>query len=493
LLTAAEVREMGTTRAGPGASAIRWGCFRLEPALGSDELACLLAATIDDGHSRPRSSTTIDRVPLDTPVFPPEEYEARLDAVRRSMQRRGLDGALISSPENIYYLCGLDHMGYFAYQGLVVPLDGPVVLITRAMERATVRDQVPHLDHVGYSDGAAPPPSARTGEIVLARLSEGGRAVGMQPWEASLGVPARGPNAPVVEISAPVRGTVEALGKAGLHSARVGIEQASTFLPFRVVDDIQRALPSVRFVDCSGLVDDCRIVQSPLELERTRQAAGVSDSMMLAAIAAAGTDQFEHDVMAAIYDTMFRRGGTYPGFVPLVRSTRTLGHEHGTWEAGRLTHGDVLFLEMAGCVRRYHAPLGRLVFIGEAPEGAARILEVCRDAMRRAADAMRPGAVAQDVYAAWQGHLDSHGLSSYTRHHCGYAVGIGYPPSWSGSGVPLGLRKGSTMVLESGMVFHLMSWLLRTGQGDSFLSDTVVVTDEGCERLTRVSHEIYVR
>ncbi len=430
---------------------------------------------------------------IQPPVFPPDEYERRLAAVRASMPARGLDGLLISSPENIYYLCGLDHMGYFAYQAIVVPLAGPVVLITRAMERATVADQVPELIHVGYADGAPPPDRAKEGEVVLAGIAESGRAVGLQPWEASLGMPVRGPGAPVGEVSAPVSGTVEALTKAGLQASRVGIEYASTFLPHKIVDGIHRALPAATFVDCSGVVDDCRVIQSPLELERTRLAAAVSDSMMLAAIAAAGPDQEEHDVMAAIYDTMFRRGGTYPGFVPLVRSTRTLGHEHGTWVEGRLRHGDILFLEMAGCVRRYHAPMGRLVFIGEAPSDAARALEICHDAMRFAADAIKPGARAQEVYAAWQGHLDATGLSSYTRHHCGYSVGIGYPPSWSGSGVPLGLRKNSTMRLEQGMVFHLMSWLLRSGQGDSFLSDTVVVTADGCEWLTRVPREIYVR
>lgn len=430
---------------------------------------------------------------ISTPVFPPEEYERRLAAVRASMKRRGLDGALISSPENIYYLCGLDHMGYFAYQALVVPLDGPVVLITRAMERNTVADQVPHLVHVGYADGAPPLPRAKEGDVVLTAVTDSGRAAGLQPWEASLGVSVRGPGVPIGEVSAPVSGTLEALTKAGLTSSRIGVEHASTFLPFKIVDGIHRAVPSATFVDCSGLVDDCRVVQSPVEIERTRRAAAVSDSMMLAAIAAAGPDQEEHDVMSAIYDTMFRRGGTYPGFVPLVRSTRTLGHEHGTWVEGRLRDGDILFLEMAGCVRRYHAPMGRLVFIGDAPTDAGRALEICHDAMQRAADAIKPGALAQDVYAAWQGHLDSAGLSSYTRHHCGYSVGIGYPPSWSGSGVPLGLRKGSTMRLESGMVFHLMSWLLRTGQGDSFLSDTVVVTDDGCEWLTKVPHSIYVR
>ena len=52
--------------------------------------------------------------------------------------------------------------------------------------------------------------------------------------------------------------------------------------------------------------------------------------------------------MAAVYSGMFRRGGTYPGFVPLVRSTRTIEHEHGTWTDGKLKARDVLFVELAG-------------------------------------------------------------------------------------------------------------------------------------------------
>ena len=214
---------------------------------------------------------------------------------------------------------------------------------------------------------------------------------------------------------------------------------------------------------------------------------------MLAAIASAGPGVAEHDVIAAAYDAMFRRGGTYPGFVPLVRSTRTIEHEHGTWDAGTLSVGDLLFLEMAGCVRRYHAPMGRLVFIGGAPETARTTDEVCREAIERAAETIGPGVRAEDVYRAWQERIDAAGLSAYRRHHCGYSVGIGFPPSWSGSGTPRGLREGSSMVLQAGMVFHLMSWLLRTGEGDSFLSDTVLVTDDGCELLTRVDRGVLER
>jgi Xaa-Pro dipeptidase len=119
--------------------------------------------------------------------------------------------------------------------------------------------------------------------------------------------------------------------------------------------------------------------------------------------------------------------------------------------------------------------------------------QLCQEAMENAALAIGPGAVADDVYRAWQDTIDRAGLAGYTRHHCGYAVGIGFPPSWSGGGTPRGLRRGSKMTLQTGMVFHLMSWLLRTGRGDSFLSDTIVVTDDGCEFLTTASREVTIR
>jgi Xaa-Pro dipeptidase len=215
--------------------------------------------------------------------------------------------------------------------------------------------------------------------------------------------------------------------------------------------------------------------------------------MILAAVATAGPHVAQPDIMASIYQAMFHRRGTYPGFVPLVRGTHTLEHEHGSWADQRLGACDILFLEMSGCIERYHAPAGRLTFIGSPPRNAYDMQRVCEEAIEAAADRMRPGAVAEDVYAAWQAVVDRAGLAGYQRHHCGYAVGIGFPPSWSGGGVPLGLRTGSTMELQAGMVFHLMSWLLRTGRGDYFLSDTVVVTDRGCERPTKVSRDVIVR
>lgn len=425
--------------------------------------------------------------------FPLSEYERRFAALREKLDERGWRGCLIAAPENVYYLTGLDHQGYFATELLVVPLEGEPILVTRAMERATVRDQVPWIRHIGYSDGIdpLPAPEDESRDLVLSGQTETGEPVGLRPWEMSVGVAVRGPVVDTGEL--PVKAALDALKEAGLDEGRVGIEEGSCFLPHFIARRILAGLPRVQWEDASGIVDDIRLVQSPLELECTRAAAAVSDSMMLAAIAAAGPGVHERDVMAAVYDASFRRGGTYPGFVPLVRSTRTLEHEHGTWSDQELRRKDILFVELAGCVRRYHAPIGRLVFIGSGPTNASRTQAICEKAMRRAAETMGPGVTAGEVYRAWQEVLDAANLMRYRRHHCGYAVGIGFPPSWSGGGTPRGLREGSSLVLEEGMVFHLMSWLLRTGRGDFFLSDTVVVQSDGAEFLTGVTRDVLVR
>ncbi len=418
-------------------------------------------------------------------AFPPEEYAKRVRNVRALMSKAGLDALLVSTPENIYYLCGLDHMGYFAYQMLILPLTGTPILVTRAMETATVRDQVPDLIHYGYADGSRPLPPPQVAHA-------DGRIDLEEPFSLIV-EPAIRPSNTTTGYIASVDETCRAVTDAGLAKGQLALEEGGSFLTYRIADSIKRGLSDATWHDATGLVDKCRVVQSNLELACTRRAAVISDAMMRAAMATAGIGVNERDVMAAIYEALFRRGGTYPGFVPLVRSSANLTHEHGTWNDDELGPGELLFLEMSGCVRRYHAPMGRLVFIDQMPANAAHAQDICLEAQTAALQTMRAGVAAGDVYEAWQAVLNRHGLANYTRHHCGYTTGIGYPPSWSGGGVPVGLRAGSDMQLEAGMVFHLMSWLLRSEHGDSFLSDTAIVTDTGAEMVTQTSRDIEVR
>lgn len=380
------------------------------------------------------------------PFFSQDEFDRRVQKVRQRMAERGLQACLISAPENIFYLTGLDHLGYFAYHSLVLPRNGENILIARAMEHVTVETFVKNARFEGYADSADQ-----------------------------------------------VKFTCDVLQAAGLGSGNLGVEKNTLFLPPLIMEGMAERLPDVNLVDISGLVDGFRRNKSPRELEYTRRAARVADAMMRAAIETAKAGVNEKEVAAEVYHAMVMAGGEYPGFGPFIRSTPRLGQEHRTWEDRVLERGDALFIELAGCVRRYHAAMGRLVFIGEARTGTLEMQKLCTQAFENVVKTMRPGVAASEVYASWQAVVDRAGLSHYRRHHCGYMIGIGMPPSWIGGNMVVGLRHDSDMVLEKGMVFHLMSWLMDTGRpGDYFVSDTALVTADGCQVLTSVPQTVHV-
>ena len=47
--------------------------------------------------------------------FTLSEFESRLVNVQQAMEQQGIDGLLVFSPENLYYLTGYDCVGYFCF------------------------------------------------------------------------------------------------------------------------------------------------------------------------------------------------------------------------------------------------------------------------------------------------------------------------------------------------------------------------------------------
>ena len=389
--------------------------------------------------------------------FSDEELAGRVATLRAGMDERGLDAALVSTPENIFYLTGLDHWGYFAPHLLIVPADGDMMLVTRAMERVSIDRYVRNARFEGHTD------------------SESAADLAVRVFRDRFH--ARDRSLAVAEV---VR---EEVSDLGARSA-VGVETWSAGLSFGFGNALRDTLPGVEWRDITGLVDEMRLVKSPAEQALMRAAARVTDAAVAAAVAAIRDGAAERDVVAECHAAMIRAGGDAPGFGPFIRPGARLGEEHTTWGDGQYSAGEPVFLELSGCVARYHAPIGRLVHVGSISDEDAAMAETAKAAFNAVVGALEPGQRASDVYAVWQGVVDAAGLSHYRRHHCGYAVGIGVPPSWTGGNRVTGLRADSDMEIRAGMSFHVLSWLMGTGKGDYFLSNPVLLTDKGAEILT---------
>jgi len=367
------------------------------------------------------------------------EIRKRIEALRLELAARDLKAAVIASPENVFYLTGLDHWGYFAPHLLIVPAASEAVLVTRAMERVSIEKQVTTALFRGHSDSET---AADLAGRVLREMQLTGKRIGLEYWTSGMS-----------------------------HGLALSL----------------KAIIEAEWIDVSGLVDQMRFVKSEEEQVLIRRAARVTDATAGAAIAAIADGTAESEVAAECMSAMIRAGGHPPGFGPFIRPGSRLGEEHATWGDEVYKKGDAVFVELSGCVSRYHAPLGRLVRIDGIKDEDLAMAALTEKAFAAAVASLRPGKKAREVYQAWQDVVDDAGLKHYRRHHCGYLVGIGLPPSWTGGNSVTGLRADSELAIRSGMSFHVLSWLMGTGRGDHFISNTVLVGDDGPEVLTLAS------
>ena len=131
-------------------------------------------------------------------------------------------------------------------------------------------------------------------------------------------------------------------------------------------------------------------MKSAEEQALMRRAAKVTDASAGAAIAAIHDGAAEQEVAAQCVAAMARAGGHAPGFGPFIRPAARLGEEHTTWGDGVYRRGEPVFVELSGCVSRYHAPLGRLIRIGAIKDEDAAMAEVTAKAFNAVVNALRP-------------------------------------------------------------------------------------------------------
>lgn len=383
--------------------------------------------------------------------FELEEYQSRLDALRGRMEGRGIDVLLVNSPENLYYVSGYQTPGYYWYQTLMVPMDREPVLLTRLNEASNiepfswVEDSRPYKDH--------------------------------ENW---------------------IEKTRDVLMDLGLSDKRIGLQYDSFFLTSRDEKGLTAALPGATFVDGSGLVEEGRMVKSEQEIEYIRQAARTAEAGLRAGIETCEVGVTENDVAAEIHRAQIKAGSEYTGLPIFIRTGSRDSMTHSTWYRNVLQAGESVTIEMPGCINRYHAATYQQVFLGDPPELLVRAREIGAKVMAEAKSAIMPGVPAGEIHRLVQESLEgAMGSASKRNSRAAYSIGIAFAPDW-GEGHIISMTEGETRPLQAGMTFHLLAGHVALqgldGVKRAVNSDTILVTEDGCETLTDgLEHRLWVK
>jgi len=377
--------------------------------------------------------------------FPIATYHDRLARVRARLADRGLDGLVVTTPDAIHWLTGFDTIGYLWSQALVIGRDGAEpTLVTRTSERPGV---------------------AATSWLREPRIYD----IAAQR--------------PAGEIAEAVRGHRLSAGSVGIDL------QAFTLVP-AVWEELKAELPEVTWTDASDIVAEARLVKEPAEIGYQRQAAAMADAAMSAVVAAIGPGISETELAGIAARELGAAGSEYAAIPPMVVSGERTTLVHAL--AGRRTvaRGDLVCVELAGVVHRYHAVLMRTVSVGPPAPRVRQVADCLERAMAAAVGAARPGAAAPEPDRACNAVLDELDLTGNRCHRIGYSLGVAYPPGWL---EPMTLVDGDPHVLAPGMSFTIEPNLTLPAEGFGLkLGETVLCTPDGPERLSAIDPALIV-
>lgn len=376
--------------------------------------------------------------------FSEAEYTRRLKQLRGAMGQVGIDIFLTFTPENMYYVTGHDSPGHYFFQATVVTLDALPINVLRRVETTNTLWRSWSRRVLSFADRDDPV------EATLALLDQ-------------LGVPGR----------------------------CFGLEAESFFVTPKKYLALRAGIEARggRVVDAQ-LVEPLRLIKSKEELAYIRAGARVVEAGLQAAIDASYEGATENDVAGAMWTALIGAGGEYAGLPPFIATGPRSSLCHATWAGRRLERGDLLSYELPGVVKRYVAPIFRCGTVGPAPDEDRRLADVCTDSLEALMAAMRPGATSSEVHAASRRNFERAGYGALHGHRSGYSVGINYPPDW-GEGHIMSLWEDDERTLAAGMTFHLVPGVIVPKRYLISVTDTVLVTETGCELITRFPRGLF--
>jgi len=369
-------------------------------------------------------------------------FETRMNTFRAEMCNKGLDVALITDDDNVYYLTGYYdylHMEFGRPTILIVPRDGPSLLVTPTIDLNMAQS------------------AARVDKIAA--------------WNDGMGAEWR------AEIPAAVKG-----------ATLIGIEP--DHIPALVRRYVDGLIGAQYLRSITPILSEMRMIKSTQELQLARHAGQVANAMMDAGRAAIGDCVPEYEIAIATSQAGTRKAAEllteYYGdvemspnthFLQIMASGETITKTHHRATTRVMRRGEPVFLCFCGMTNFHRFKLGfdRTFWIGEMMDPAqAAVYEVALASQQAALDALRPGVTAESVHAAYAEVIQGAGYEYPFR--CGRATGFSFLEAPQ-------LVTGDTTILQPGMVLAV-DGSVAVDQFRAQIGDSFIITQDGYEPVT---------
>ncbi len=232
-----------------------------------------------------------------------------------------------------------------------------------------------------------------------------------------------------------------------------------------------------------GLVERLRAIKEPGELETMREAAAISDRVFGALAEEKFTGRTEVELAWRVRELFHEHGASELSFDTMVAAGENGASPHSDNRDVAIEPNTLVIVDTGCRVDGYASDCTRTFATGELPDELARAYEVCLEAQLAALAAYGPGVSGREADAAARDVIAAAGWGEEFGHGLGHGIGLEVHEAPTA-------RPESTDTLEVGNVLSNEPGIYLAGRAGVRIEDMVLITDDGCERLTRAGKEL---
>lgn len=385
----------------------------------------------------------------------PKEYR-----IKELLCEKGLDGAIVSSPENFHYVTG-----FGGHQHTVSRQPGFTLAVMRA------DDKVPtHLTTMDF-------------EAATFRIKAAGLNFVVDPYDTWVGLKtwdeiAHGavvPDKTAMESS--MDKLVQFMKACDLANKKVGVEL--DYFPVPYYKSLTEKFPEAEFVDISDLFVYARSVKQPDEIEMFRNLCRIADHGFTEVSKIAKIGVSERELVQCFREDVIKSGFCAPSSWSMF-STGPSSARLTLPGDGVVKDGDVVKFD-AGVNAEfdfYTTDTSRAWIIGNGDPVLLKLKDRLYEGQRRMIAAAKPGLPINELYHTAYDYVKEM-FPCYRRGHQGHSISMG--PATAEAPY---INASETRPLEAGMILAMEVPCYIDGVNGFNIEDMVLITEDGCEVLT---------
>ena len=251
---------------------------------------------------------------------------------------------------------------------------------------------------------------------------------------------------------------------------RLGFESEHVTVAFgrELTESLSKADLEVDLVPVEGLVESIRIVKEPEEIELISKAVEISDQAMTHVMALVMEGMTEKEVAWKIESFMREHDSQSVPFEVLVQSGPNSALPHAQPSDRQLRTGEPLVMDIGARIAGYASDLTRTVCVGKPDDRFNRIYDIVLGAQLTAEELIKEGMTGEEADSFARIAIKEAGHADAFGHSLGHGVGLAVHESPR-------LGPNSADILKNGMVFSVEPGIYLPGWGGVRIEDLVTL------------------